>query len=131
MSIVAPEIIVRLTEEQARSGGPGSGYAVDPGYLNVFGTIGCVLLLTPAGKVLVDHHDDEGIVEATPEEREFAHVRAASGHPELRALMPPRPADAVDCPLCHGAGSVPLPDGHRVFCGAEQCNSRGWVPPHS
>jgi hypothetical protein len=45
--------------------------------------------------------------------------------PELVALVPTRPADAMDCPACRGSGSMrekELPSGLSCYCGG-----LGWL----
>jgi hypothetical protein len=128
--VVAPEVIVRLAREQARSNGPGSGYAVNTGHLNVFNELWIVYLLTPSGDVLIADDVAGTLVPATPRQREIAYLNAARRHPELRALSPVRPPGAPDCPVCHGTGSPATAlAGQPVLCGEERCNSRGWWYP--
>ena len=52
---------------------------------------------------------------------------------DLDFLVPPRPADAVDCPDCRGTGRIPFPEGSehladRVVC---YCGGIGWLPSGS
>ena len=50
--------------------------------------------------------------------------QGAKKYPELRALLPERPVNAVPCSACRGAGELPgLPP---VICG---CGGFGWVMP--
>jgi hypothetical protein len=51
-----------------------------------------------------------------------ALVSGAERHPELRALLPERPTEAIDC-LCR---KVPLLASGKVLCG--ECGGIGWLP---
>jgi hypothetical protein len=54
----------------------------------------------------------------------LAICRGARRYPELRALVPERPATAATCESCRGAGELPgLP---QVICG---CGGAGWIVP--
>lgn len=48
---------------------------------------------------------------------------AARRYPELRQILPRRPADAVDCAACEGRGMMPLNDMHFLCV----CEGLGWV----
>jgi hypothetical protein len=56
--------------------------------------------------------------------------RGSKKYPELTDLVPGRPADAPDCPRCHGTGIVPCMleiglDPEILLC---YCGGLGWVP---
>jgi hypothetical protein len=54
----------------------------------------------------------------------MAILQGAKEYPELRALLPERPAIATTCSSCHGAGELAgLP---QLICG---CGGLGWVIP--
>lgn len=115
----------RLVADQAASNRPGAWTARRYGLLTVFSTFGSFYLLARNGDVLIDRDDGE-FHAATAGEREFAHVQASRGFPQLRHLMPERPASAQTCSLCKGTGEVTVNDGRQLICG-DQCNSRGWI----
>lgn len=84
--------------------------------------------LTPEGRPVM--WSDEGEFEGLRPIEEPAWFRAvyanaARRYPPLAALIPPRPADAPDCPHCDGKGRLPgLPA--NVAC---ECCGLGWLDP--
>ena len=58
----------------------------------------------------------------------LALVQGAERYPELKALIPVRPASALTCDTCKGAGRIPgLPDAlKQVIC---SCGGIGWLHP--
>jgi hypothetical protein len=64
-------------------------------------------------------------LEEDPRIRNMAIFQGSKKHPALRALVPPRPADARDCPHCGGRGALPAPMPENVIC---YCGGLGWVP---
>lgn len=63
-------------------------------------------------------HDDEA-----GRWRTFALIQAARQFPELGALYPPRPNDAIVCSECAGSGAR----YESFICGA--CLGTGWLAP--
>ena len=53
----------------------------------------------------------------------YAH--AWTTFPELAPLVPARPADAIDCPACHGSGL--LQHGERSSSFSCYCGGLGWL----
>ena len=53
-----------------------------------------------------------------------ALVLAAEHHPQLVALLPPRPDDAPDCDACDGRGQITVVNVSNIICG--QCSALGW-----
>lgn len=54
----------------------------------------------------------------------FALCQGAKVHPELAALLPPRPAEAVTCAVCGGSGSIA--GAPELVC---ECGGIGWSIP--
>src|SRR5262245_14100996 len=99
--------------------------------------LGPAMFLTFDGRVLVDRWDwdDRGAYEVTdPKEAWVAVVLGADDFdvPDLLRLLPPRRPDAIDCPVCGGAGWVfaTTQDGREagIVCW-ERCGGLGWVAP--
>jgi hypothetical protein len=118
------EALVRLCRDAANIAGPDIAVeaAKNTGGLPVQCDMGGVLLLTPLGEVL--HYDPERKTAASVTDskwRTAALVKAARKYPELAALHPARPNDAVVCTQCGGVG--------RMFgvadCGV--CMGTGWL----
>jgi hypothetical protein len=97
--------------------------------LPVHADFGGALLLRPDGEILVVGWNDEE--KAAPADERRSHLgRAAAAEffPELRAVLPARPAGAATCELCGGAGLERWwVDGSQgvTFCGG--CWGLGWV----
>jgi hypothetical protein len=98
--------------------------------------LGPARFLTFDGRVLVDNWDwdETGAYEVSnPKEAWTAVVVGADiwDFPELLWLLPERPPDAVDCPVCDGLGYVfpSSPDGrqYKIVC-RDRCGGLGWVP---
>lgn len=82
-----------------------------------------ILGLTATGRFL--RWSTEGSYEGSkPIEGEgrriVALVEGCERYPGLRALIPPRPDGAEDCPLCGGSGRI-----YKAFC---KCWGLGWTP---
>jgi hypothetical protein len=52
---------------------------------------------------------------------------AVEHHPQLAALLPPRPDDAPDCDACDGRGQITVGNVSNIVCG--QCSALGWQLP--
>jgi hypothetical protein len=86
-----------------------------------------VLGIRPDGSfVRWNHEDDRSGV--TPEShadlQRMAICYGARKYPELRALLPERPAAALTCSACGGTGEVG--GNPRLVC---QCGGTGWIIP--
>jgi hypothetical protein len=102
--------------------------------------LGPALFLTFDGRVLRDNWDWDGrgaYEVSDPKEAWTAVVLGAHGFafPELLLLLPQRPPNAVDCPVCGGAGALfgpPTADGkkseHWLVC-SDRCGGVGWILP--
>jgi hypothetical protein len=55
-----------------------------------------------------------------------ALVLAAEHHPQLAALLPSRPHDAIHCDACDGRGQIMVGNVSNIVCG--QCSALGWRP---
>lgn len=93
--------------------------------LPVHADAGGIVFLTPDGRVLAlpDDPADAPAVEADPQWRLVALVRAAEAYPELAVLLPARDAASEDCTECVGTGRVRVGPA-RFLCGA--CHGLGW-----
>jgi len=90
--------------------------------------------IRPDGVVFcVDHESfsHDTWVEDDPVAIYEALFQGASGCPELRELLPARPADADLCKACWGGGEVgkaaPVGAGVNGIC--SRCEGRGWFRP--
>lgn len=91
--------------------------------------------IRPDGVVIwIDH---ESFAHTTEPETDLsalyaALVQGARDHPELRELIPPRPADARTCDVCGGTGgpvtlATPTPVVEEICYG---CDGLGWFIPN-
>lgn len=96
--------------------------ALQRGALLVYGTIGAIFFLRPDGSVLVQDPDSEETpaVETDSTWKLIAMVAAARKFPELAALLPQRPDNVRDCPVCRGTGLY-----MQVPCSV--CRGLGWL----
>ncbi|MEV8509762.1 hypothetical protein AB0368_33730 [Actinoplanes sp. NPDC051475] len=124
--MIAEELFARLLAEQVVSNGLGASAAQRDRLLTVWATLGSIYLLDGSGEVMIDR-DDGGLHPADESDRELAYVQAARRFPELRHLMPQRPAAAETCPRCRGVGELIFNNGVNRAC-CPDCNTRGWVP---
>jgi hypothetical protein len=82
------------------------------------------------GEVIVFAHEEaEPAVEVESDERmrNVALYQGSITYPEIKDLVPSRPADAKDCPYCKGIRPS-SPDEQSVIC---YCGWLGWVPATS
>jgi hypothetical protein len=63
-------------------------------------------------------------VEKDPRIRNMAVFQGSRKYPTLKSLVPPRRADALDCPHCLGTGKLPEPM-QNIIC---YCGGLGWLP---
>jgi hypothetical protein len=93
------------------------------------------MALRPDGELIwIDYDEPHQVrpVEDEPE-RNLGLFQGSRRDPDLRFLVPPRPPDALECPVCKGTGRLTFPEGHehlaeRVVC---SCGGLGWLPPSS
>ena len=118
------ETLERLSQEAAISAESDSARraAKATGGLPLQCDMGGVLVLTPLGTVL--HYDPEtGAVASVDDDRwkTAALVKAARRYPELIALFPVKPSNAVVCLQCRGTGMIL----GTLDCG--KCMGAGWL----
>jgi hypothetical protein len=98
----------------------------------LFGTIGIEAVLKSDGRVLVlvDEHFDQPFPPVEPvwrpaseHERTAALVIARKRIPEVAELLPLRPPEAANCPVCRGKGWLV----QEVVC--MDCGGLGWNGP--
>jgi hypothetical protein len=103
------------------------------GALPVYSDMGGTLLLRPDGEILFledASEDDEPQFETDEGWRITAIVVGAERYPELRPLLPIRPAVAEACGACDGQGRIRVAEISRGFlCGT--CRGLGWLTPPS
>jgi uncharacterized protein (TIGR02996 family) len=136
-------LIARLVrgfyEDSSRPGWPGSDQfrqlARRHNALPLYGDLGGMLLLRSGGELLsMAHDDEEPRIETCLGWRLIALTAGADFFPQLRPLLPPRPASAAPCQSCHGTGMawqcLERDDG-KTPC--SDCWGLGWLPvrPHS
>lgn len=93
-----------------------------PLYLGWVSTLG----IRPDGTLVSwDHDDDPENLKLLVADRwqRLALCQGAQQYPELRALLPARPAHAVTCETCGGTGDCPVP---KLIC---HCGGMGWCIP--
>jgi hypothetical protein len=94
--------------------------------LPLYGDKGGWVLLRPSGELIqVPLDEDFGQIAEPVKElllQTVALVAGAQKYPELRELIPVRPADAVECAQCNGTGR--MPSFPTVYCG--KCGALGW-----
>ena len=93
--------------------------------LPVYNDIGGSLLITPEAEILALRHEgaDRAQPEVDPRWRQVAFARAAERFPQLAALLPRRPPDAMDCPRCGAEGVV---QAGTAFITCAECSGLGW-----
>lgn len=85
--------------------------------------------IQPDGRVVVFSHDSENPQMREEEDPRLVNVALSQGsitYPEIRSLVPSRPAEARDCPYCAEKGIEPKSlEEHNIVC---YCGGLGWVP---
>lgn len=103
------------------------------GALPVYSDMGGTLLLRPDGEILFlddASEDDKPRLETDEGWRITAVVVGAEKYPELRPLLPIRPAVAEACDACAGQGRIRVAEvSHGFLCGT--CRGLGWLAPPS
>lgn len=96
----------------------------------VYSDPGGVLLLAADGSVYSRNNNTmEVCLEPDPRWRALALAAAAEKLPELRPLLPERPAAAPDCRVCAGRGQIQATPHIRLWCGT--CWGLGWPLPEA
>jgi hypothetical protein len=92
--------------------------------VRIYADIGGAAFIRPDGSLIFEAWDSGPYKEQAPGLRTLALVVGSREHPELRELLPSRPAAAPDCELCGGTGRLTrLGD---LNCGS--CFGLGWKP---
>ena len=93
--------------------------------LPVYSDVGGSLLLAPNGDILCLPTDSHGppTLERDPQWQLVARVKAAEKYPQLKALLPIRDDQSVQCHSCNGSGAVSV-GGVSLTCG--KCRGLGW-----
>jgi hypothetical protein len=91
--------------------------------LPVYGDLGGVIALTPGGE-LISYSEETDTITPVQEGlwQDVALAYLGRRYPDLRELLPERPAQASACPSCSGSGW--MMDG-RLFC--RLCRGLGWI----
>ena len=88
------------------------------------------LSLAPSGDIIVFFWDDSKIdVEQDPRLVNMALFQGSLKYPELEEIVPPRPADAAECPHCKGTGYPTELEGSGIENIVCYCGRMGWIPP--
>lgn len=125
--MVPEQTILRLSREAAEGSKILSGREAArlTGGVPVYADMGGVFVVFGDGRVLSLEHDTTNVRPVEdPVWRMVALVSAAKKFPELAALMPERPPNAVTCPDCGGSG---VRFAKNLICGT--CHYSGWVNP--
>lgn len=82
--------------------------------------------LHPGGRLLAFNLAVDEVTAEFTDQRDLAFgLRLGSDrYPELEALLPERPNDAIGCVGCDESGWAKGNDGTRYACG--ECHGRGW-----
>lgn len=120
---VVSRLIAGLPPEQLD---PTRTHTARLGALHIGGSMWADYYLRPNGEVvIVGEDDDHPEVDTVYTDRSHVLrtlVWGAQRYPELRELLPARPADAVDC----GCRQVPIFSEGKVLCST--CGALGWLP---
>lgn len=97
--------------------------------LPVYGDLsGHILLIREDGEILVYRDNFQPPeVETQPEWRLIALTQGAEKFPELRELLPRRPASADDCTECEGRGKTFFGENDQHSMGCWECRGLGWI----
>ncbi len=102
------------------------------GALPLVTDMGGLYALRPDGEIISVAWDDDEPPrsERDPRIRNAMLFQGSKRYPELAALVPNRPEQAIDCPHCSGTGVVRI-EGHEpeeipsLIC---YCGGLGWIP---
>lgn len=98
----------------------------------LFDMSGC-FAIRANGEIVSFLYDDqhELRIETDPRIQNVALFQGSKRHPELAAMIPPKPSSALECHVCGGTGIVPI----SVELGVDNlvcyCGGLGWVPRDS
>ncbi len=98
------------------------------GFLPLYVGWVAVLGLRPDGSfVRWDYENDRATVKPLSDAywQRMAICQGTRKYPELRALLPERPATALTCPACGGSGQMSGAPP-QIVC---QCGGTGWIIP--
>jgi hypothetical protein len=95
--------------------------------LPLYTDIGGASLLSTDGEVWDFPWDAEQAEQVTGRERMLALVIGAERFPELKELLPVRPASAPDCPECEGTGKFGLSGSSGQVMRCPDCAGLGWL----
>jgi hypothetical protein len=118
---VSRQIAARILEAKQEG---SRRLSADGTALLLYADMGGECYLRPDGEIVSQSVD----IAISPEResavlRTVALVAGSDLYPELKALLPERPASSRDCPACSG-GWIPVGE-RRLICG--KCNGLGWV----
>jgi len=90
---------------------------------------GC-LAIKPEGEIISFAWDSEMDIQIELDERirNIALFQGTAKYPELKAMIPARTKDAVDCPHCNGTGIEPLATELQITNIVCYCGGLGWIP---
>jgi len=124
-------LIEKLIEEFLASKEPTDSYLKKPARKYGFLPLECswtpiIGIRSDGSFVSWDDDDKSGVkVVTAPREQRVALWQGAKRFPELRALLPERPAYAITCTHCNGTGELP-PMTPQMIC---YCGGAGWLLP--
>ena len=132
---LSPEVIAKRRAYLAKRRWPRDDIERKHDAFQLFGGMGSPGYITCDGRILIDADEiweAPGLREANSDDEVIAMLTVGAkntGIVELLGLIPPKPADAVVCPLCNGSRWWHLPGAKR---GAEPivcllCRGRGWA----
>ncbi|MCE9638423.1 MAG: hypothetical protein K8T90_22200 [Planctomycetes bacterium] len=133
--MVLPAHIAQRVREAIAGG--GVGFPIDDearghGAIALMGTIGAIWMLRPDGTFWDADADWGRPLTPLPDElRIIALVAGVRRFPWLAELLPMRPTDGTDCPVCAGIGVIvhagSAPGSSGFFC--PTCQALGWLSP--
>ena len=128
-----PEHIAARIEARIASMPPNEPYHIDwearqHGAIALMGTIGSVWLLRPDGELFDVDSDWGKPLTPLPESLHLTAIAVGcERYPWLRELLPARPANARDCTVCRGHGSIAVPGSSCPGIICEACQALGWT----
>ena len=124
---LSPELLAKLRAMRERRKADEverehDAFLIDPGMGAIW--------LTSDGRILweKDFDDPTSVYEVTDENLVITSLVAGAGKTgisELLDLLPPRPADAVTCPMCEGSRRWRPTETTNFICWL--CNGRSWA----
>jgi hypothetical protein len=130
---IPDDLVPRLRELRSRQK-PWSDLVDAEDVVHLYYGLGPALFLAFDGRVIMDDYFNEtGVYEVSDPKEAWVAVAVGAdlwGVPELRRLLPERPAGAADCPQCKGSGRLRPAEEHSqggLFCW--ECGALGWLTP--